>query len=167
MKNTILIGGVLISFLFIIFGCQNKKIIEFDGYALLNYYRFEDRKQIEVIPLYNYDVTTSLESYLLKKDTLSRLITYVSSNNLSYDKILDTKYQKENNSGVLYSLVKIKYSLLNIALEWSSEDVDIVQIGKIKKTCKDFIFTDWNNKNFLVIDSMEYLPLLSEKSTIK
>ncbi|WP_353102520.1 hypothetical protein [Myroides odoratus] len=166
MKNKILIGGILPLF-FMILGCQNKKITEFDGYALLNYYRFEDRKQIEVIPLYNYDVTTSLESYLLKKDTLSRLITYVSSNNLSYDKIVDTKYEKEDNSDILYSLVKIKYSLLNIALEWSKEEMDTVQIGGVKKISKNYIFTDWNNKNILVLDSMEYLPLLSEKSTIK
>lgn len=45
--------------------------------------------------------------------------------------------------------------------------MDTVQIGGVKKISKNYIFTDWNNKNILVLDSMEYLPLLSEKSTIK
>ena len=161
MKNKVLYSVIVFVSINILFSCQKKDIVEYEGYALLSYFRFEERKQIELILLRDYDIKDPLDDYMLKRDSLDRVLTFVSFQDFSYYKILDRDQFKgfKNDLDISFDLVRIKFKIGRLDHNWIEKDVGMIKFMDMQKETRDLIITKWNDNNKLIISSLEYIPL--------
>lgn len=144
---------------FVLNSCKNEVVVvKYEGYALISNIRHGDRKQVEIVQLNNYDRAISLSSYIKKIDTLTKIQTFLSVENLSYYKILDKNNYKMvcNVNLENFDLVYINYEITNIDEHWMKTEYEELNLFELNKFVKDYVFTDWDNKNKLNIKKLKY-----------